>query len=193
LVGGHLSFSNAFGEAVTPWKGGGQSQWCPYGVFRTGDDEWIFLGPSSEKHWDALCDALDLEELANDDRFETLADRRDHRDELGEKLHEIFLKYDRDELMDLLEKHDVPTAPVNDTVEASEDPHLEAIDGFDEITPPQEGWEDHKVPVTPIRSTGFSRRDSGDPPDHGEQSEEILESLGYSEEQIQDLTQRDVI
>lgn len=193
LVGGHLSFSDAFGEAVAPWEGGGQSQWAPYGLFQTGDDKWIFVGPSSERHWTALCDALDLQALAEDERFETLADRRDHRDELGALLTAEFADFDRDEILEKLQSKDVPSAPVKDTVEAAQDEHLSAIGAFDEISPPQDGWDDHRVPTSPIRSTGFERPESTDPPGHGEHSEEILSSLGYSDEEIDALAGDGVI
>jgi len=193
LVGGHLGFSDAFDEAVEPWEGGGQSQWAPYGLFETGDDKWIFIGPSSEKHWTALCDVLGIDEIAEDERFEILADRRDHRDELGALLDDVFSEFSRDELLDRFQAEDVPAAPVNDTVEAAADPHLEAINGFDEIQPPQDGWDNHRVPVTPIRSTGFDRRTSEDPPSHGANSREILDELGYSPEAIDELADAGVI
>lgn len=193
LVGGHLAFSDAFGEAVAPWEGGGQSQWAPYGLFQTGDGKWIFVGPSSERHWEALCEALGLEHLAEDERFETLADRRDHRDELGQRLTDEFAAFERDELLEKLQSKDVPSAPVKDTVEAAGDEHLAAIDAFDEISPPQEGWAAHRVPTTPIRSTAFDRPESTDPPGHGEHNEAVLASLGYSDEEIEALADEGVI
>lgn len=193
LVGGHLSFSDAFGEAVEPWEGGGQSQWAPYGLFQTGDGQWIFVGPSSEKHWEALCRTLDLGDLATDDRFETLADRRDHREELGDLLTEEFERFNRDEVLEALQAEGVPSAPVKDTVEAAADPHLEAIGGFDEVSPPQDGWAPHRVPTSPIRSTGFSRPETTDPPGHGEHTDEVFGALGYSADELDALAEEGII
>ncbi len=193
LMGGGIAFSDAFDEPMAPWEGGGQSQWAPYGVFQTGDDEWVFIGPSSERHWEALCEAMGVPDLAEDDRFRTLPARRENRDELDAALENVFGSLPREEITTRLEHANVPTAPVNDTLEVSADPHLEATDGFVEIAAPQKGRGSHRVPRSPIRSSSFDPVQPTDPPQQGEDTESVLKSMGYSEDRIAELADRGAI
>jgi crotonobetainyl-CoA:carnitine CoA-transferase CaiB-like acyl-CoA transferase len=167
--------------------------WAPYDVFRSADDEWVFVGPSSERHWDALCVAMDVPDLADDDRFRTRADRRENRDELDRTLESVFEEYSKTEIVDRLKEEGVPCAPVNDTLEVSEDPHLEAIDGLGEVTAAQGDRRSIRVPKSPIRSSEYEPREPTDPPLQGEDTEAVLESVGYSEAEIDSLRERDAI
>ena len=193
LNGGNVAFSDAFGEPRQKYRGGGQGQWAPYGVFRSEDDEWVFVGPSSERHWDALCVAMDVPDLADDDRFRTRADRRENRDELDRTLESVFEEYSKTEIVDRLKEEGVPCAPVNDTLEVSEDPHLEAIDGLGEVTAAQGDRRSIRVPKSPIRSSEYEPREPTDPPLQCEDTEAVLESVGYSEAEIDSLRERDAI
>lgn len=193
LMGGGIAYSDAFGEPMAPWEGGGQSQWAPYGVFETADDEWVFIGPSSERHWEALCTAMDVPEIADDDRFETLPDRRANRAALDDVLEDVFGDLTRAEILQRLNDVDVPSAPINDTLEVSQDPHLAATDGLVEVAAPQEGQGSHRVPRSPIRSSGFDPIDPTDPPEQGGDTESVLRSMGYSAERIETLRDRGTI
>jgi crotonobetainyl-CoA:carnitine CoA-transferase CaiB-like acyl-CoA transferase len=193
LNGGNVAFSDAFGEPRPKYRGGGQGQWAPYGVFQSEDGEWVFVGPSSERHWEALCAAMDVPELADDERFRTRADRRENREELDRTLESVFEEYSKAEIVDRLRGEGVPCAPVNDTVEVSEDPHLEAIDGLGEVTAAQGDRRSVRVPKSPIRSSEYEPREPTDPPLQGEDTEAVLESVGYTEAEIDDLRERDAI
>lgn len=193
LMGGGIAFSDAFGEPMEPWEGGGQSQWAPYGVFETADDEWVFIGPSSERHWDALCEAMEVPDIADDSRFQTLADRRDNRAALDALFEDVFRSFTKREVTDRLEHANVPHAPVNDTLEVSDDPHLEETGGLVEVEAPQEGRQPHRVPTSPIRSSGFPMVDPTDPPKQGADTVDVLSSIGYSEDRIEELRERGAI
>lgn len=184
LMGGQIAFSETYDEPAPPYGGGGQTQWAPYDVFQTADDMWVFVGPSSEKHWNALCETLGLHEIASDERFETLADRRANSEALGEILTEELQEYSRSELLDLLADKDVPIAPVNNTVEVSEDEHLNATAALGEVDTAEGKGATIRVPGSPVRSTGFERIDPENPPSLGEDTDDILRSMGYSEEEI---------
>lgn len=193
LMGGAIAYSDSLGEPMAPWEGGGQSQWAPYGVFETGDDEWVFVGPSSQRHWEALCAALDAPELAAADRFLTLPDRRENRAALDATLTERFGALPREEITTRLRDAGVPCAPVNDTLDASRDPHLAATGGLVEVDPPDDDRDAHLVPTSPLRSSRFDPVEPADPPARGEHTEEVLGSLGYSAERIEELRERGAI
>lgn len=194
LMGGALAFSQITGDPVPPLRGGGstESTWSPYNVFRTKDDEWLFVGPSSQHHWETLCDALDLA-LPDDERFATLPARRDHRDELEAELTDVFAAYTRSELLDRLQDENVPVAPVHDTTDVPDDPHLEATELFGAITTVAGERARVRVPQSPIESTRYDRLEAEDPPALGEHTNEILRSLGYSREQISELEAANVV
>jgi crotonobetainyl-CoA:carnitine CoA-transferase CaiB-like acyl-CoA transferase len=193
LMGGHIAFSDMYGEPAKPMKGGSQQLWAPYGVFQTGDDEWVFVGPSSQGHWESLCDVMGFDGLLADERFETLAKRREHQDELDELLSDAFAGFTQQEVVDRLEAGNVPVAPVQDTVEVADDPHLKETGSLVEVNAAEGNEGAVRVPSSPLRSTGFELPPAEDPPALGEDTEAYLQQFGYSEERIEELRERGAI
>lgn len=188
LMGGALVFSQLSGEPVPPLRGGSstQSTWAPYNVFHTKDDKWVFIGPSSENHWETLCSTLDIS-LNTDDRFATLHARRDHRAELEAELSSVIEQYPRAELLDRLQDKNVPIAPVHDTTEVPDDPHLETTGFFGEIETAEGPQTTVRVPQTPVATTSYDQPTVHSPPTLGEHTEPVLESLGYDTDRIAEL------
>lgn len=193
LNGGNIAFSDAFGEPRAKYHGGGQGQWAPYGVFQSEEGEWVFVGPSSEGHWVSLCEAMEVPELADEESFRTRAARRENREALDDALQAVFEEYSKDDIVERLQAEGVPCAPINDTLEVSQDPHLEAIDGLGEVTAAQGDRRGIRVPKSPVRSSAYEPLEPTDPPLQGEDTEAVLESMGYSEEQIETLRERNAI
>jgi crotonobetainyl-CoA:carnitine CoA-transferase CaiB-like acyl-CoA transferase len=77
----------------------------------TGEDIAIHLS-SSQKFWQALCDAMGRPDLAEDPRFLTYDRRADHYFELVEIVEAEFITKPALLWEKLLTKHDVPFAPV---------------------------------------------------------------------------------
>lgn len=72
---------------------------------------------------------------SRDVRFERREARRDHYDDLRAELSPVFATRTRAEWLDVLQRHQVPCAPVNRSGEAIEDPqlvHLSLIDTVEE-------------------------------------------------------------
>jgi crotonobetainyl-CoA:carnitine CoA-transferase CaiB-like acyl-CoA transferase len=171
--------------------GYGGGTWSPYGVFQTKEGEWVFLVPSSQKHWIELCDVLDLD-LRDDDRFETLEKRRENKRLLHSKLDDIIGEYTRSEFLELFEGEEVPVAPVNDTKEAVDDPHLNDANALVRINTAEGVEKTIRVPGDPIESTGYDV-EADDPPQLGEHTDEVLHSFGYSDDELQELREDGVI
>lgn len=200
LMGYWLAYTDASGETPGP-QGASHPNWSPYDVFRTVDDEWTFVGPNSERQWRALAAALDADHLLDDERFETIeARRRNDRElvaQLQASIEEAGLR--RAELVGRLRDAGVPVAPVNDTERVLADEHLEATDSFARIRAPiadvdGEGEQTRvRVPRSPIASSAFDRVTATDPPGLGEDTRTILESVGYSEEDIDRFEREDVV
>ncbi|MBI4336364.1 MAG: CoA transferase [Chloroflexi bacterium] len=63
----------------------------PHQAFLCQDRQWLAVGVVTEEQWAGLCRALALEELTQDPRFATNADRVQHRDVLVPLLERTFL------------------------------------------------------------------------------------------------------
>lgn len=175
------------GEGSTATEGG-QS-----GDERTSRDEnWVFIGPSSQRQWEALCDALDL---TLDDRAEyaTREKRLEHRHALNAELEDELQSFSRPEVLTRLREAGVPVAPVNDVRAVATDPHLVATDALTEVESVEGARARVDVPRYPVRSTAFERRESTSPPELGGDTEAILRSLGYSDERIAELAADGVV
>ncbi|MFC5969898.1 CoA transferase [Halomarina salina] len=172
--------------------GASHPNWAPYDVFLTSDEEWVFVGPSSQRQWEALCEVLAVP-FADDERFETLTDRRENIHLLTELLADEFREFEADDVVERLREAGVPTAHVNDLGEVVSDPHLAATDALTPVSTAEGDDATVDVPRFPVTATGFDRIESTGPPTLGEDSTAVLGALGYSEERIERLRDAGVI
>jgi crotonobetainyl-CoA:carnitine CoA-transferase CaiB-like acyl-CoA transferase len=181
LMGYWLAYTQSAGKAAEP-IGAGHPNWAPYNAYRSADDEWVFVGPSSQRQWEALCAALETD-LHEEDRFATLDDRRANREALDEGIGAACAQFEAEELIARLRDAGVPVAPINDTQDVVDDPHLRQTDALGTIRATEGGGGDIDVPRYPARSTGFDRIENTDPPELGEDTDAVLEALGYDAEE----------
>ena len=104
-----------------------------------GPNDWVFIMPVTEGHWDELCVAAGVPELLVDERFGTPMSRLEHEPEL----FETFAGWTRDqtkhEVMAVLGEAGVPCSACFDTAELHVDPHLEERNFIHEIEHPVHG------------------------------------------------------
>lgn len=178
-----------------PERAGGQGIGsAPNGVFATGD-RYIYLATLSEAMYERLCRFLGREDLLEDERFETIDDRLKHREVLKDEFTTEFESYDPIELEKGLMDAGVPTGAVrtvSDIVDA--DPHVTdrsmLVDSYN-----PEADEEVVTPALPFRFSSaihdgtFSSR----PPKKGEHTADVLEALSYTEREIANLVEQDVV
>lgn len=153
-----------------------------YGDFLAKDGKYFTLSIAHEDwFWERLCVAVGLHEYKNI----KVMDRKKRRPELREKMQKVFLEKNRAAWMKILEKADVPFAPVVTPQEIEKDPHVVFRKMIQEIT--LADGEKIKQVGFPLKFSDMPDKLRTPPPLLGEQTEEILKSLGYSGEDIDNL------
>jgi crotonobetainyl-CoA:carnitine CoA-transferase CaiB-like acyl-CoA transferase len=98
------------GEDPAP-VGSGHPSLAPYRAYETSDGH-IVIASFGETFWPKICRALELRDLAGDDRFRTNADRVRNKAALDVLLTEATRRRTTAEWDSILTEHDVPHAPV---------------------------------------------------------------------------------
>ena len=182
---------NAFVGGVAPSRrGNAHPNIVPYESFATADGELV-VSVGSERQWRRLCDALDLAALADDPRFATNGRRVDHRAELRPLLAERFATRPTSDWIQTLDAAEVPCGPINDILSAFESPQARALGSRVPLSHPVVGPVDQVAPPFRLSATPASIRTP--PPLLGEQAAEILDQLGYAEDEIERLRRAGVI
>ena len=97
----------------------------PVQLFKTRDG-WIFIMCMTDKFWQLLLERSEHTELADDPRFNSMADRAENRDALTEVLDEILQTEDTDYWFEKLQTY-IPVAPVYDLPNALDNPFVASI------------------------------------------------------------------
>ncbi|PGF17752.1 acyl-CoA transferase [Natrinema sp. CBA1119] len=170
-------FAQLFGDH--PPLGSSHPAFGLYDVFETEPDEWLFVGVITERHWPAFCEAIDAPELLADERFETNEGRQENDDTLYDLIQETLRGRDRSAVVDALLDAGVPSAPVNHPSELLDDPHLTALDLLVETQSDDD--ETVQAMLTPLAGTDIGVSHRRDPPNLGENTAAIFESVGLSD------------
>ena len=155
-------------------------------------DGWIVvqvLGDTLFKRWANL---LGEEDLLSDERFSTDINRGINGKILSKKTSEWASQYTNEEALNLLAEASVPAGPVNDLQDALDDPHVKAMNFFQDIEYP---GIPGKSPVMglPVKLSNSDNIIKKRPPLLGEDTDEILGNLGFSEEDIKEFRDKRII
>ncbi len=161
-----------FLDGAAPW----------YDCYECADGHYVSIGSLEPNFYATLLDKLDL---TDDDAFRKQFDKRAWP-ELKSRLAEIFKAKTREEWCELLEGTDVCFAPVLDFEEATSHPHNEARDTFIEL-------DGVTQPAPAPRFSATPSEVSGPAPQQGQNSEEILQEAGLTQEQIAELREQAAI
>ena len=159
-------------------------------VFRTADSHCV-VGGLPENRWPAFCQAIGRPEVEGDERFANYFDRMAHIDELYAILDEIFPQKTTAEWMELLAAADCICAPVASYEDLLHDEQLRANEYIVEVDHPTQG----RIPVVgaPWRFSETPASVASAAPELGQHTEEVLQELGYSWEQIGGLREQGLL
>jgi formyl-CoA transferase len=189
--GGAISMYSKFGSIYE--RAGNRIRFVvPAENFETKDGRIVAINANSIKLWERLVEAMKRKDLLTDNRFNSYSNRIQNQDEIYDIIGDWVKIYTAVEIMQLLEKFEVPCEKVNSIADLAKDPHMrqrKAIIEYDDyeygkilvpgIVPKLKKFPGH------IKFLGAKL---------GEYNQEIYHKfLGLSFEEIKDLEEREII
>jgi crotonobetainyl-CoA:carnitine CoA-transferase CaiB-like acyl-CoA transferase len=136
-------------------------------------DGHIAIVVYTDKHWRAFTKVIGCPDLLDTDtRFRSQETRTRYAEDVGRFLGDHLPQKTTTEWLDILHGIDIPACPVNSVEALFNDPHLKAVDFFQEVDHPTEGRVNVcRFPVRFSRSPASVRRLA---PNLGEHTAEVL-------------------
>ncbi len=176
------SYLNA-GESPVRW-GNAHPNIVPYQMFRGSDARHFVVAVGTQPLWQRLLLVLELEnELADDPRFATNADRIRHRDQLIPLLQRQLDARPCAEWLARFTAADIPAAPIQTVAEALNDPQALSRGLIVELEHPT--LKLARSIANPIRSQAQPILYRFPPPLLGEHTRQILRELDYSDAELE--------
>ncbi len=162
---------------------------APHGVFRcAGEQRWVSIAVRDDMEWQRLALLIGGSALAADARFASAAARKQNEDSLEELVTEWTSKQSAEEVHAALAAEGIPAFTTFNNRDIAEDPHLKQSGIFVELDHPEVGRRTHigvpwRMPATPTEVQRPA-------PCLGADTDEVMVSLGYSNDEIRLLRDR---
>lgn len=96
---------------------------APYQVFGVSDG-YVIVAVGNDRQFQTFCRAVEAEDIAADPAYASNAGRVAAREALAARLEPLLKRYNRTELLALLEAAGVPAGPINRIEDVFNDPHI---------------------------------------------------------------------
>jgi itaconate CoA-transferase len=120
---------------------------APYGPFRCGDGDDVVIAVQNTKEWRALCGALGVVELADEERFATNEGRVTNGAELDEHIAAATRRLDSEDLIGRLESAGLAWGRLNDLFAVLDHPQLAARHRWATVQTPNGSFEALRPPI----------------------------------------------
>ena len=162
----------------------------PTGVFKTSDGS-INLAVAGETIWRRFVEAVDKRDWLEMEEFKDANNRLKNRDYLNSLIEELTVTKSSNEWVEKLEKVGVPCGPINSIDKVFEDPQVKHLGIAQSV-------ETIPFGVTELVGQPFnlSRTPSSlkqRPPEKGEQNSDVLSELGFSDKELNDFKNQEII
>ena len=160
----------------------------PCQLYKT-KDGWIFLMCNKESFWPILCKKIGRDDLINESKFVDFPSRQKNRDEITKILDEELMKKNTAEWLEEFGGI-VPAAPILNLKESLENPFLKNRRNIQHLKTKR--GVNISLLKTPIHLSNTDYEDKT-APELGEDTNIVLEEIGFSEDQIISFKNKGVI
>jgi crotonobetainyl-CoA:carnitine CoA-transferase CaiB-like acyl-CoA transferase len=169
---------------VAQQEGNSHPTQLPMGTFKASDGLVNIAAPTA-RMWTAFCTALGAPELLANPDYADGNKRLAHRYQLDEDVNAVTQRFARADLVERLNAVGVPCGPIYDIGQAFEDPQVRHLRMTRPATHPVLG--EVNLVRSPINLSAFPHpeRFHHAGPDPGEQSQALLQELGFGAKEIE--------
>ena len=163
---------------------------APPGVFKTSDGS-INLAVAGETIWRRFAEAVDKRNWLKMEEFKDAKNRLKNRDYLNSLIEELTVTKSSNEWVKKLEKVGVPCGPINSIDKVFEDPqvkHLGIAQSVDTIP-----FGETELVGQPFYLSRTPSSLKQRPPEKGEQNSDVLSELGFSDKELNDFKNQQII
>lgn len=179
----------ASGEVPGP-SGSGALTSPTYRAYKAADD-WIIISAFNERMWRDLCGVLERPEWIEDPRFLDARRRVENRALMIELIGAVMATRPVAEWEQRLKAAGVPCSPINRIDRVVEEEQVRARDMIEQLDLP--GLGPMRMAGLPIKFSETPGRIALHPPRLGQHTAEVLCSLGYGEDAIEDMAARGIV
>ena len=162
----------------------------PYQPFACADGH-VMLAIGNDSQFTALCRAAGQSAIASDVRFATNAMRVQHRAELLDLLIPLMQQHGVERWCELAQREGFPCGPINTIDRVFHDPQVRAREMQIQMNSPSYGALD--LVASPMRLSASPVSYRRAPPSLGQDTQDVLRELHYSDDQITSLRDSGVI
>jgi len=180
VLGPQIIAYDQLGE-LQPRLGNRSSNNAPRNTYKTRDEHWVAISTSAQSVAERVMHLVGRPELIEEPWFASGSERATHSDVLDEAVSSWISQRDRDAVMQAFEQADAAIAPIYDVRDIYADPQFEALGSIVSIPDEELGEVKMQNVLFRLSETPGEIRHAGSA--QGLNTLEVLESLGYSEEE----------
>ena len=177
LVGQHMAGEAVVGQPAPPMPVRGAA-WGVYEAFATADGSGVFIGVTSDKHWQRFCQAFGLDDLFGDESLRNNNGRVAAKERIRARVASVVATKTAPEACAICEAAEIPFSPVAKPSDLFDDPQLNAGPGMMETRLADGRYT--KLPRLPLEIGEHTLTVRRQPPGLGEHNDEIIAELEAS-------------
>jgi formyl-CoA transferase len=162
----------------------------PTGVFPTSDGH-INIAASSSRVFIRFCEAIGRPDWLQKEEWKTQLGRSKDRKTINNAIAEITRTKPSNHWIELFEANGIPCGPIYSIDQVFADPQVKHLGMATPMKSPYVG--DTEVVASAINISGYSKAIRSCTPEVGEHTDEILKSVGYSDEELKEMRAKGAI